>query len=307
MSVVKSTDKPPFTPPEKSEKWDRSGMILNVKNEVIYDNIRTNIRRHIPQAAAHDENKEHVAIVGGGWSLDETFDELLALHYEGVKIVALNNSAAWLMERNIRPSAHVLMDARAENLYMVEKPIPRCKYFLASQCDPSLFDACADREVYVYHVGNHAKCAEEAAILKEHYGGRFQFCPGAGTVGNCAILLFRTLGFRFQHLFGFDSCYAPDGRHHAYPQPLNDGEGWRVFWCAGREFRCSAWQASAAGSFIDMIRAHKDLVSLSIHGDGVLAHMIKTGADLSLIEEDEVHDKGKKSVVKRKKKRKKRG
>jgi hypothetical protein len=154
-------------------------------------------------------------------------------------------------------------------------------------------------------VGNNAACKTEEKILLKHYGGRFQFCPGAGTVGNCAILLCRMLGFRFQHLFGFDSCYAPDGRHHAYPQPLNDKEGSRMFWLAGREFRCSAWQASAAGSFYDMIRAHKDMVSLSIHGDGVLAHMMKTGAELVYLGDSEKekkdHDKSEKPVVRGKK------
>jgi hypothetical protein len=279
------------TPPENTEKWGTAIMQLNTDADRLYENIRTNIRRQIPQLKAYDENPNHIAIVGGGWSLEETFDELRELYFDGVKICALNNAANWLMERNIKPSMHVLIDARPDNMYFVEEPIPHCKYFLASQCDPSLFDACEDRDLNIFHLSNgKEECPTEEGILEEHYRGRYQRVPAAGTVGNSAIMLCRLLGFRFQHLFGYDSCFSPDGRHHAYPQALNDDDPRKKIWVEGREFDCSYWHASQAINFQKLLLANGQLLELSVHGDGLIAHIVKCGASVKIEERDDAKD-----------------
>ncbi len=268
-----------FTVPEGTRRWDSAVMRLNVETGVILRNIEVNIRRQLPQHVPHEESHDHIAIVGGGWSLADTLDELRELYFSGVKIVALNGAANWLMDRNLKPSVHIVMDARAANLPFVTTPIPRCKYFLASQCDPLLFDACEGRDVRLFHVIS-SDAEDERNILDDFYNKRWVQVPGAGTVGIVAMLLMRSLGFKFQHLFGIDSCYAPDGRHHSYPQALNDGEGSGSFWCAGKQFRCSAWQASQAQNFISVVQHHGNLLQLTVHGDGLLAHMLQTGASL---------------------------
>ena len=77
-----------------------------------------------------------------------------------------------------------------------------------------------------------------------------------------------------------DSCLSPDLDHHAYPQPWNDGERAYNIWCAGRKFRCTNWQIAQAEGFKDFTRGLGDLVNLSVHGDGLIAHMIKSGASI---------------------------
>lgn len=272
-----------FKPPEGTKKWDSSVMKLNVPTETVLNNIQTNIRKQLPQLQPHETQSKHVAIVGGGWSLVDTFEELRTLYFNGTPLIALNGSANWLMERNLRPSMHIVMDARPENLPFVEMPVPNCRYFLASQCHPSLIDACEGRDLRLFHVIS-SDSEKEREILDKFYLKHWHQVPGAGTVGIVALMLVRMLGFKFQHLFGIDSCYAPDGHHHAYAQSLNDSEGSAPFWCAGRQFRCSAWQASQADNFRKVIKAHGEHLQLSIHGDGVLAHMMRTGGALE--EED---------------------
>jgi hypothetical protein len=145
---------------------------------------------------------------------------------------------------------------------------------------------CEDRDSYVFHVVSTDDELERKR-LDRHYDKRWAEVPTAGTVGVVAILLCRMLGFRFQHLFGVDSCYPDDKSeyHHAYPQAWNDAEGCADFWVAGRNFRCSAWQAAQVKNFVDLIKVYGNEVSLSIHGDGVLAHILKAGAeDFQLIE-----------------------
>src|SRR5262245_55877767 len=87
------------------QKWDANVMQLNTEAVQLQRNIRHSIRRHLPQVSIHPESPQVIALVGGGWSLEDTYDELRRLHFEeGVKLVALNGAAKWLAERNLRPS-----------------------------------------------------------------------------------------------------------------------------------------------------------------------------------------------------------
>jgi hypothetical protein len=265
-----------------------SGFKINTAEEVVLANIRTNIRRQLPQFNPQPDRPGQICIVGGGWSLDDTLDEMLDVCWtRGASIIALNGAGKWLMERNIRPAILMVLDARPVTAEFVDIEIPGCKYLIASQCDPQAFEYCRDRDTYIYHVLS-SKDETEKQILDDYYKGYWTNVIGGSTVGLRAITLARMLGFKFLHLFGMDSCYAPDGRHHAYPQEANDGEGSnRTYWAMtgngttkGREFRCSVWQASQAQNFRDFIAKNGKHFRLHIHGDGLLAHMLKTGAEL---------------------------
>lgn len=252
---------------------------LNTRKDVILANVAANIRRGFPQVWPHGLTDQHVCIVGGGWSLTNTFDELRELYWSGAKIVACNGAAKWLTDRNIRPSAVVVLDARETNLRFVEQDIPDCKFFLASQCHPSLFDAVKGRDSYIFHV-----CAtdslEEKKVLDDYYVEQWQAVSGTCCVGFRALCLFRTLGFQLYHLFGIDSCYAPNGRHHAYLQPENDDEQKLEVACGDRNFEVSSWQLSQAIHFVELLKHMGDQFWLDVHGDGLIAHMIATGATL---------------------------
>ena len=251
---------------------------INTSETVINENVRRNIKRALPQVPVYGETARPMCIVGGGWSLDDTFEELRELVWDGAAILALNGAANWLVERNIRPGAVFILDAQAINHRFIEKEIPDCKYFLASQCDPSLFDTCEGRELYICHTGLiDSKIAEE---VDKFYAGRVAHLVGGCTVGTRALTLVHRLGFRFLHLFGFDSCYNTEGKHHAYDQPWNDTDGSMEVWCAGRVFRCSAWQAGQGEDFQKYVQANGDEMHLHVHGDGLLAHFMVTGDKL---------------------------
>lgn len=271
---------------EYGQAFDPAVMRLNTSHEDILGNIRSSVRRQLPAVMAHGENPDHIAIVGGGWSLDETFEELRDLYFRGVKLVALNGAAKWLMERNLRPSLHIVLDARPDNVEFLDVTVPQCRYLLASQCHPALFDMCEGRDTTLFHAVS-PDSAEEVKILDEFYAKRWVRVPTAGTVGVTSIMLCRILGFRFQHLFGLDSCTREDGVHHAYPQALNEGEQVlafesKIFNATGRKFHCSAWQAAQAHSFVDLIKVNGEHFQLTVHGDGLLAHILKTGAALDM-------------------------
>lgn len=266
-----------------------SGFKVNTQDEIILANLKQNIRRHLPQFAPQPTREGEICIVGGGWSLEETLPELLDICWtRGASVIALNGAGKWLLERNIRPAILMMLDARPESAEFMDVEIPGCKYLIASQCDPRAFELCSERETYIYHVVSTDEREATTDILDAYYREHWVEIIGGSTVGLRAISLARMMGFRFMHLFGFDSCYAPDGRHHAYPQALNDADrNMRAYWAlskgdssTGREFRCSAWQASQAKNFADFLAVNGRHFRLHIHGDGLLAYLLSAGAEL---------------------------
>jgi hypothetical protein len=91
-----------------------------------------------------------------------------------------------------------------------------------------------------------------------------------------AIPLLRMLGFKRFHLYGFDSCLTDE--HHAYAQPENDSEHVVSATVGGRVFRCHVWMLSQAQEFIDLVKFMGDEIDLQVHGDGLISHIIETGA-----------------------------
>ena len=90
----------------------------------------------------------------------------------------------------------------------------------------------------------------------------------------------RILGFCKQHIYGFDSCLT-NGVHHAYKQDENNYKVKNVpVTVAGRTFDCQPWMAYQAFEFVEMAKVLKDEIEFHIPGDGLISHIIKTGAKL---------------------------
>ena len=148
---------------------------------------------------------------------------------------------------------------------------------LASQCHPKAFDALKDADVYIWHA---FLSPTDRAMLGEHYLGKYFMTPGGSTVVLRAISVLRMLGFISQEIWGFDSCMM-DGKHHAYDMPENNGEPNAIAIVAGKEFICEPWMFTQAEEFQNLVNFYKvDELKLAVYGDGLIAHMINTGAAL---------------------------
>lgn len=256
----------------------------NVSDEKILEQVAFNIRRQLPQAHPHTPNNETVALVCGGPSLAKTEKELVAAYWAGAKVVAVNGAYQWCIDRNIRPSAMTMLDARQFNSRFVETPIAGCKYFLASQCHPDAFDMCADRDVTIWHCCSGGE--SEYEYLKKYYFDR-TFPIGDGTtVAIKSIALLTMLGFKSFDIFGFDSCWLDD-THHGYGQSENDKDGRMSVWLRpkGRDdlacrFECAPWMIQQARDFQDFIHDHGDKFRLNIRGDGLIAATMRLSAIL---------------------------
>ncbi len=268
----------------------------NVDDTVIMDQVALNIRRWLPQAYPHQPNTTTVALVCGGPSLAKTEKELIEAYWGGAKVIAVNGAYQWCIDRNIKPSAMIMLDARAFNARFLKTPVTGCHYLLASQCHPDAFEMCEDRDVTIWHCCSAGQ--PEADMLSAYYFKRFNPIPLGTTVAIKAIQLLRLLGFQTFEIFGLDSCWMGQ-EHHSYDQFENSNDRRLIaflrpedrpdLWC---EFICAPWMLRQAMDFQKLIHDRGNDFRLKIHGDGLIAAIMRISAILgstpvSVMPEDE--------------------
>jgi SAM-dependent methyltransferase len=253
--------------------------VLNVEEELVRTNVRHNIAQGWEQVHPFPTNDIEFMILGGGPSLNAFEAEIKQHRAEGVKLATLNGAYNWALERGLTPSAQIMVDARAFNARFTKPVVEHCKYFIASQCDPSVLEGLPKDRTYLFHT----MTALVEDLLTAQYGPVWHSIPGGSTVLLRAIPLLRMLGFAKFHLYGCDSCVL-DAAHHAYAQPENNGVPTypvTVGGSNGRVFHCHGWQISQAQEFMDLIKVLGDDIELAVYGDGLLAYLLETGAQMS--------------------------
>jgi len=253
---------------------------VNEDKEKIRDNIEKNIQRGLPQVKPYETQEgKTVGIVLGGATLKETFPDLLEKRQNGMSVVTVNGSHKYCMTRGLIPSAMIMLDSREFNKRFVYPLAKDCKYFISSQCHPSVFDNLKDCDVWIWHCAGD----DNFDLLKEVYGEEYYPVMGGATIALRAVHLLRMLGFPKFEMYGFDSCIMED--HHAYEQPENDGEEVMDVVVAGKEFRCTAANYHQAKEFVDMVSKTGEHYDLAIHGNGLISHIIKNPNSLKIKEE----------------------
>lgn len=253
--------------------------VVNTGDEEIAANVRHNTAQGWQQVVPHVTNDIDVMLLGGGPSLNQFEDDIKRLRAEGVKLITLNGSYNWALERGMKPSATVMVDARAFNSRFVRPVIDDCKYLISSQCHPDVFEGLPRDRTFMWHTSNDAI---QSALIERYGEGGYYLVPGGSTVLLRAIPLMRQLGYRRFHLFGCDSCVSGDV-HHAYEQPENDNVIIIPTLVGGRMFSCTPWQVSQAVEFQDLIRVLGSEIELEVHGDdGLLSWILKTAAEMDL-------------------------
>lgn len=250
---------------------------VNTTDAELEKQIIANVRRGLTEVRPYDRQDTPIMILGGGPSLADFEDEIMQRRAEGMPLVTTNGAYNWAIERGMNPSAQIIVDARDFNKRFVLPHVEGCRYLLASQCHPDTFDAAPAKQTMIWHsVINEAL----ADVLDREVGqGKWYPVPGGSTVMLRAFLLMRMLGYWKFHVYGFDSCLRED-QHHAYAQTENDYTNVLRVSCGGRTFLCHPWMASQAQEFIDQVSLMGDEIDMQVHGDGLIAHIISTGASI---------------------------
>lgn len=248
---------------------------LNTTQTAVRDNVKHNIAAGWQQVSPHETNDVEVMILGGGPTLDQFEGDIRQKRADGVKLVTLNGTYKWCLDRGLTPSAQVMVDARPFNARFVQPAVDDCKYLIASQCHPSVLEGLPRDRTWLWHTTTEMIKDLLAAQYSAWWG-----VPGGSTVLLRAIPLLRMLGFKRFHLYGCDSCLIEDG-HHAYEQPENDGSPAVPVNVGGKIFYCHPWMVAQAQEFIDLIRFLGDEVEIEPYGDGLLTHILVTGSELA--------------------------
>ena len=271
---------PPLVGVEKLHPIPEIICSVNEDKDKIRDNIKNNIKRGLPQVRPYETQWEKVVgIVLGGFTLKETFPDLLEKRKSGMPVITVNGSHKYCMDNGLTPSGMVMLDSREFNNRFVYPLVEDCKYFISSQCHPSVFENLKDNKVWIWHCAGD----DNIDLLEEEYGKDYFPVMGGATIALRAVHLLRMLGFHKFEMYGFDSCII--GEHHAYEQPENDGEEVIDVVVSGREFRCTAANYHQAKEFVDMISKTGEHYDLAVHGDGLISHIIKNPNSLKIKEE----------------------
>lgn len=258
---------------------------LNVEEDKIRENIAHALSLGLPEIWPSqpkdkdgNENEQELLICAGGPSLLDSFEEIADLQRTGAKVVALANTAGFLLREGITPDAHVLLDAKPRNATFIQKDLD-CWHFISSQCDPSVFEAAKDKRVMLYHAVNND---DEFDVIKDHYDAIESDDPrekawipvqGGSTITMRAIRLFTLLGYKNFHTFGFDSCLR-DKKHHAYEQPDADKHKVFKFDFEGTTYHVSPWMLAQFMEFQNFVKLFGMNINLNVHGDGLIADFI---------------------------------
>ena len=241
-------------------------------DEVLRANVRANLERGYDEAAPHDPQDTEVALLAGGPSL-ELFDRS---GFRG-PVITTNGAYNWALGRGYEPAATVVVDPRELNCRFVSPVRSKCRYLVSSQCHPALAAGLPKEQVWLWHCGDMSRDVIETWARETSREHRWFPVFGGSTVMLRAIPLLAMLGIRKMHIYGFDSCVI-DGKHHAYAQPENDGAPLIEIELEGRTFLCQNWQAYQAQEFVDEVKMLPEDLQLAVHGDGLIAHILKTGA-----------------------------
>ena len=255
---------------------------LNVGEDLLLNNVGTNLARAVPVLEPHPvQGDREIAILGGGPSLQRFLPQIKEMRNgQKMSLVTTNGTYGWALENGMRPSAQVLVDARAFNKRFVTPHVLDCRYFLSSQCHPEVFDELEGKDhVYMWHARATQKIGE---FIEGWYACQNKtpyFVPGGSTVMLRTIPLLASLGFVKMHIFGFDSCLVEDN-HHSYSQPENENDTVIKVTVPGseRSFHCHPWMVWQAQEFIDMTGMYPEFVELNVYGDGLISDIVRVGA-----------------------------
>ncbi len=246
----------------------------NVPQAQILKNVEANCKRPLPWFIGFPKAKEAVVVCGGP-SLKRSLFSIRNRQKNGALIIAVNGVGPTLKRAGIKVDGMVMLDARPENIDFV-KDGRAVIYYLASQCDPSVFDALKDQNVVVWHCANGQAYQELMDTLAPYDATHpIVVVPGGGTVGLRAINLCWISGFKRIHVYGMDSSYEGTD-HHAYAQPLNDGDRVITLKLGDKEYRAAIWMARQAEEFREAwVHLKAQGVMLKVHGRGLIPDLAK--------------------------------
>ena len=236
-----------------------------VSAEKMLANMRSSIARGLPLATICKPHNHIMSIAGGGPSLADTYKDLSGF------IATVNGSLKWVIDHEIKDGASYacgIMDA-GEHIADMIVANQNVRYYVASICDPKVFDKLKGCDVRIWHVTPESTEYPVGVekLLDESYPFQWRAIGGGCTMGLRWLDLGYFLGFRRFHLHGMDSSFRGNSTH-AYPDRA-DGKDWMEF--SGRWTRPNFLaQVEDFGAMLHRFWAEDCNIEIEVYGDGLL-------------------------------------
>ena len=162
-------------------------------------NLQSCLQRGLQVCKQLPERDSPLAIVGSGPSLSDHIDELRDWPGE---VWAVNGAYDFLLSVGLIADGMVAIDPLPGMAEYLQNPQPETCFYIASTCDPSVFDVLEGHNVQIWH-GATEDNSVYPADARPVYGGT--------TVVTRAPFLALMLGWRDITLFGVDSSYSEAG------------------------------------------------------------------------------------------------
>lgn len=255
---------------EKGLSEFKSLVVPNTSVEIAVNNIKSACERDLPWLEIQRPNPGDAVIIGGAPSLKEKLGEIRARKQSGHFIISTNGTHDYLIENGIIPDAHIIIDARPENVKFLSKPDKSVAYYLAAQCDESLYNALNGYNLTLLHL-NRMECIDIIPPTDKE----INLLSGGSTVGLMGLSLAHVLGYRRFHIYGMDSSYT-EGENHAYKQEINNGEKVIDVEVGGRKFQSAPWMIQQAEEFQQLASLlANDGCLITVAGEGLIPHIAK--------------------------------
>lgn len=226
--------------------------LMGMDKEDIRRAVAKNIARLLPPLPCGPPVLGAISVCGNGPSLRE-------LQPPDGPVAALNG--AWRALKRT-PDFIIAYDPAPENLAWFKGAPREATYLLGSRMDPRVFDMLKHHKVFIWH------CAD--TIEK----GMAPQIGGGASVGSHGLNVLAAMGYTHFDLYGYDSCYAEDGAHHATQQDWAERVP-KAFQVGDRMFVAADWMVAQVESILEQIPANRNDYTVNVMGDGLLAAAVQ--------------------------------
>lgn len=242
-------------------------IVSNTSDEDLERNIRANSSKYDNWMQLQDAHDGVAVMLGGGASINDNIEDIRELQKNGATIFAMNAASQWARGHGIEVDYQVIVDAKEETASLVDSGANA--HLFASQCNEKTLEKSKNLTLWHLELGNIESFFPQERVKK----GGYVLVGGGASVGNSALCVAYTQGFRDLHVFGYDSSHK-DGQSHAYSQPMNEFMPTTEVKWAGRTFTVSVAMKAQAEKFQITSQALKQAgCTFHIYGDGLLQTM----------------------------------
>lgn len=210
----------------------------------------------LPKLEYVEPHKRKIAIVCSGPSLKNHLEELKSFDGE---ILAVSGAHEYLLKNKIPFQMFVNMDPKEIILNYVTTKQDDVTYYLASNCNPKVFDYLKDNKVVLFHIETEGITYPE---------DEKKLVVGCGSVMG-AIRVAKKLGYRDLHIFGndcsYEDTYYVEGQH----KPKVAVSDAVIVQCDGKSYETNLQLLGVVNDFVLLYETLTNNATIKIYGESL--------------------------------------